>query len=900
LLATLVFVALASAPSSSAVCTGDCDADGRVTVDELLTAVGAALHGLPVESCEPADANGDGRLSIADLVLGVARALDGCPPDETPTTGEPDGPTPTVSEAPSPAATDTPAGTPTETPTPTITPTFTPAPPSLLRLRLRNESGAKRTVRFSGVRLDGPPAAGGTEYGPLTKAIQEGDSELDLPADLAPGVWLHHAVVVETRTEAETPHVQHQQSLLVSDPADANLLDWTLFRTVLTVNRDGDDGRGSCSGACTLRDAIATAASSPAPVLVRFAHEVFRDGRARISITENAALRIESPGTMIDGRDERGNPSPLEDFRDRVYPTTIVLSAANAGPDPEKACPCRESPGGAIRVVAPNVRLEGLEIRRVLAPEGSICCGDQDLVAFGTGSANGRLETCRLDGGAAGMTSAEVPKSAERPSTGKDCIDAESTGASAEAPVRVANSELRFCHDRAVKSQEGVVLLEGNWIHHNLRGGIFAQSPFQDGGPRGLFRAIGNLIERNGQNCPTGDPADCGAAHAVTRSLASEIAAEGSLTQLFTRGNVIRDGVRQGILLQHGSQAEIVDDYVCGIGANTAGIGIRIDRGSLDGTPDEDEEEDGDDEFEEELSAVHSRSVREADGALSPPPSVSLRGTSVVFSGETGVRLNGELSVADFGTDGLALPGRNAFAANGDRTKRNFVNASTEPGSIVAAEGNQWQHCYPPAAAVADACEMSSISDRDTNNTLGVADRVHVASAEPHQSSAAVEIDDVSPARIVQNGLVRISGRGFDAISGHAAAAERDCSLLAASNSCEPLEGTCVEFQSGDGWLPAADVLAVTPTHLVVRAPLTCTVPTTVRVRRSVLGGGEVSAEAPFCRNLLPTPTPTNTVTPTPSLSDTPTETPASTATETQAAPETPTPTVETAPTASP
>jgi len=42
----------------------------------------------------------------------------------------------------------------------------------------------------------------------------------------------------------------------------------------------------------------------------------------------------------------------------------------------------------------------------------------------------------------------------------------------------------------------------------------------------------------------------------------------------------------------------------------------------------------------------------------------------------------------------------------------------------------------------------------------------------------------------------------------------------------------------------------VTPTHLVVRSPLTCVAPTLLRVRRQVLNGGEIaSVPVPFCRN---------------------------------------------------
>jgi hypothetical protein len=119
----------------------------------------------------------------------------------------------------------------------------------------------------------------------------------------------------------------------------------------------------------------------------------------------------------------------------------------------------------------------------------------------------------------------------------------------------------------------------------------------------------------------------------------------------------------------------------------------------------------------------------------------------------------------------------------------------------------------------------------------------------PHRSSGPVQIDSVAPLRAVQGGFVHITGAGFDAISGYADAG-RDCMGLKNWNTCTPLRGTCVEFLLGAQWVEAQDILAVTPTHLVVRAPVTCTSPVLIRVRRSVLDGGEaVSEPAPFCRN---------------------------------------------------
>ncbi|HSP95669.1 MAG TPA: hypothetical protein VL049_00305 [Candidatus Dormibacteraeota bacterium] len=53
---------------------------------------------------------------------------------------------------------------------------------------------------------------------------------------------------------------------------------------------------------------------------------------------------------------------------------------------------------------------------------------------------------------------------------------------------------------------------------------------------------------------------------------------------------------------------------------------------------------------------------------------------------------------------------------------------------------------------------------------------------------------------------------------------------------------TCVELLVDGGWTPAADVLGGAPTFVMVRAPFTCSAPTRARVRRAILGGGEVTS----------------------------------------------------------
>lgn len=57
-------------------CPGDCNGDGRVSVDELVRAVGLAL-GDP-GFCLGLDSSGNGQIEVAELVAAVGRALNGC------------------------------------------------------------------------------------------------------------------------------------------------------------------------------------------------------------------------------------------------------------------------------------------------------------------------------------------------------------------------------------------------------------------------------------------------------------------------------------------------------------------------------------------------------------------------------------------------------------------------------------------------------------------------------------------------------------------------------------------------------------------------------------------------------------------------------------------------------
>lgn len=63
---------------SHSACAGDCDADGAVTVDEIITMVGIALGDQALSTCPDGDADENGVLEIPDLVIAVWHSLTSC------------------------------------------------------------------------------------------------------------------------------------------------------------------------------------------------------------------------------------------------------------------------------------------------------------------------------------------------------------------------------------------------------------------------------------------------------------------------------------------------------------------------------------------------------------------------------------------------------------------------------------------------------------------------------------------------------------------------------------------------------------------------------------------------------------------------------------------------------
>ncbi len=116
------------AVSAGAGCTGDCNGDAAVTVDEVIKGVTMALETAPVTLCPAFDLNQNGTVTINEIIVAVTYALTACPPAApTPTSTPTTGATRLPTSAPTPTSTPVPTPTRTATARPPATPTPTPA-----------------------------------------------------------------------------------------------------------------------------------------------------------------------------------------------------------------------------------------------------------------------------------------------------------------------------------------------------------------------------------------------------------------------------------------------------------------------------------------------------------------------------------------------------------------------------------------------------------------------------------------------------------------------------------------------------------------------------------------------------------------------------------------------------
>lgn len=276
--------------------------------------------------------------------------------------------------------------------------------------------------------------------------------------------------------------------------------------------------------------------------------------------------------------------------------------------------------------------------------------------------------------------------------------------------------------------------------------------------------------------------------------LAANGARAGSLAaaRLETRGNLAIDNALRGISVRSLSLATLRDDFSCGNGTvgRTDGFGLAV------------------------FDAANQAAVVDAQGVSAVH---NVAGGIVVGNSSTGI----------FGT--AAAFGRNAVAFNGVVDPLMPSNFRNETAQAISALGNQWEHCGP-----AIPCDLPQVRSRDIFRA-SLTSSVAVNPALPTAPRQAPVITAIEPPFAAAGDLVRIYGTGFDAIEG----AGTSCGGIAAANTCRPVRGNCVFVDR-----QPAEVVAVTPTMLVIRAPFTCVAPVSLASRSRRSRG---FARATFC-----------------------------------------------------
>ena len=293
----------------------------------------------------------------------------------------------------------------------------------------------------------------------------------------------------------------------------------------------------------------------------------------------------------------------------------------------------------------------------------------------------------------------------------------------------------------------------------------------------GNVTALRNVIENNrGDDSANGLAAN--GPSAATQSLPA---------RLTTRGNLTRNNSLRGISVRSFSVVSLQDDYACGNGTLGRGTGLGL--------------------------AV----LGDADLF----PTLTVRGVASVYNLDSGVNVAGT-AVVDFGV--VADPGYNVFTGNGAASiVANFQNASPAP---IDALVNQWEHC-----GRRPVCDDAAIAAADVGGPVTFSPAL--SSRWNHDTF----IEAVDPSSGAAGDLVRVYGRGFDAIEGQPR--DGSCATIALNNRCLPNRGNCVRVGQVD-----AEVIAITPTMLIVKLPTTCVSPTTLSVRAR---HGQKRLQTRFC-----------------------------------------------------
>lgn len=355
-----------------------------------------------------------------------------------------------------------------------------------------------------------------------------GDNEFTIPAGggLNSGLWIHQISAGD--------QLQNQRSvvLFTTNPAAYASIHWTYFPAVVSVNRAGDAGAGTCPPTCDLRQAISRAnslATSSASVLVQFA---LSPG----AMSQASPLVIGSGSTApitLDGTGTSGTPwivgDPLAAAMGTQDPIPRAIDLANKT---------------RISILGDNVTIKGLEIRNTVPGTGS---PGLPLIETDPGADSTLIEAVRLDGGAK-QACIDGPV---------NCADNQVNLLTLGGSTSVVNVEGRAAWSNGIRATgNGFQEIRGSWLHHNYARGVSGD----------FVELARNTIELSGRQL-----------HTETVRFTGAVGIDGdSLSEIYTEHNVIQNNLQNGVRAPYTPfGVAMARDFICGNGD----AGINLDGG---------------------------------------------------------------------------------------------------------------------------------------------------------------------------------------------------------------------------------------------------------------------------------------------------------------------------------
>jgi hypothetical protein len=615
---------------------------------------------------------------------------------------------------------------------------------------------------------------------------------------LRPGAWVNRVAVT---VPGSAPQAQARPAVLLGGNVGrpSNVVVWTVYPRTFVV--------GSTDEA-VLRQVLDAAAERTADgvpaVLVTFDRAVFPSAAApgTIDLTtrlcdrdgRHAALCLDGSQIVVDALDARAERG------------AVVLRAD--GPTP------------LLRVYGAGNVLRGV----VLEGSGDADGVQADTVAIvGAAAVGNRLEQCVVLGPVAG-----------------DAVSVQN-GAGGAADNVIDDCEIAGAGDKGVKvTTGGHVTVRESCIHDNANGGI--QSTLG-----GTITAHRNLVQHNVPGSSQSG-LTVGAPGAV-----------GARSTLVTDGNIVRFSGARGLAVVDDADAVVRNDYV----ADNQFTGVRVETTVPGVAPSA--------SFRGVTLACNSnggitgtcRSAAGEDGALCTADADCCGGDAGCCPGDPGCVTparcvapapQGFGAVLDAcatcaapsvdlgGVDG----GRNALTLNVN-TYPNAQGANLlhdVAGLVLAARGNQWEHC-----GVTASCDVGAVASTDV--ALGAGASVDLGTPPGPRAGIATPLT-VSVGRPRAGDLVRVFGTDFNAIDG--AACADDTVPVAPCSAANPRVaaqnrgrfGNRVLLTFGDESM-SVDVDAVTPTMLAFRMPVDCFAPATLNVSKRDASEVRHGASLPFC-----------------------------------------------------